>query len=554
MAKVIYSMFVTPEDLPDKERFSLYCFREYYSRLLESKKEYAKKCGADWKFFDDLKKIQEFQEKFSIDTIYNAINLYKIFQFEQLSKKYDEVLYLDFDVIVNTDLNFFEEVDLSEKIWAVSQKDLVDEKIYKWHKDIRNPFLKWQHATALLRGKDNAVINTAIMGGSRGVIKQLGFMKKLQKYIDTTEQLKAGSGYAKKVGGDYESYTHNNEVFFSAALVESGVEHQEDDREWHTVAEPQTTGKLIHYINKNFASHYGDKKNVVYSLHIEIPPELQVDAGAFYGDDIDKNERARLNFLKYEKQLEENKKEYARSIGADYFTFRDSLDYEAFRNEMRSYIPDMSEYNVVNFYKIHCMYELVKNDYDNALYLDFDVVCNTQDSFFDAFNLQVATACAFDQYLQDEAHADVDKLRASRSDEHVYHYRSPYAKYWNAHAMLMEDGYEPRNNVFNTGIWGGSRVQLLELGYFDDFKELLDGMTQLQEDEFSMYIPQIQKSFGYDNETVMSYRVHSRDLRVFNLSTKTWHHKVNENYHTPEQVNREAKLIHVMNKKFEWFF
>ena len=89
MAKVIYSMFVTPEDLPDKERFSLYCFREYYSRLLESKEEYAKKCGADWKFFDDLKKIQEFQEKFSIDTIYNAINLYKIFQFEQLSKKYD---------------------------------------------------------------------------------------------------------------------------------------------------------------------------------------------------------------------------------------------------------------------------------------------------------------------------------------------------------------------------------------------------------------------------------------------------------------------------------
>ena len=53
---------------------------------------------------------------------------------------------------------------------------------------------------------------------------------------------------------------------------------------------------------------------------------------------------------------------------------------------MKELVPDMSEYDVVNFYKIWCMEELVKDEYDNALYLDFDVVCNTEVSFFDAFN------------------------------------------------------------------------------------------------------------------------------------------------------------------------
>ena len=70
-------MFVEPEGFRrNKERFNLYSFREYYQDLLESKEEYAKNIGADWIFFDDLKKVEEFQEKFSIDTIYNAINLY----------------------------------------------------------------------------------------------------------------------------------------------------------------------------------------------------------------------------------------------------------------------------------------------------------------------------------------------------------------------------------------------------------------------------------------------------------------------------------------------
>ena len=572
MAKVIYSMFVEPDGFRrNKERFNLYSFREYYPWLRDSKEEYAKKIGADWVFFDDLKKVEKFQEKFSIDTIYNAINLYKIFMFEELSKKYDEVLYLDFDVIPNTDSDFFEEIDLSEKIWAIPQTDLINLRNFQLYKDSRSPTLKYYQAQCLLNGKENEVVQTAIMGGSKEVIQRLAFMDKLPRYIETTNELIQGMGYARKIGQDYRLFNHNNESFFSAAIVEEGIELQYDDLSWHerldnrAVYDPATgerfdlnkkfdDGKFIHFINKNFASYYKDKKNVVYSLHVEIPPELQVAAGEFLGDDVDKNERARINFLKWEKQLEENKKRYANSIGADYVTFREGPEYTQFRSWMKELVPDMSEYDVVNFYKIWCMEELVKDEYDNALYLDFDVVCNTEVSFFDAFNLSNGTACAYNSEMKDEAAAEATSLKFRRAEDYVYHYRSPHAKYWNAYAMLEMEGYEAKNNVYNTGIWGGSRRQLLELGYFHEFEKVMQLMTELREEEYSMYIPQIQKSFGYDNETVMSYRVQSKDTQCFNLSTKFWHYKVDETKHSPKNVlAANPAFYHVMNKKFEWF-
>ena len=94
----------------------------------------------------------------------------------------------------------------------------------------------------------------------------------------------------------------------------------------------------------------------------------------------------------------------------------------------------------------------------------------------------------------------------------------------------------------------------MELGYFHEFEKVMELMTELREEEYSMYIPQIQKSFGYDNETVMSYRVQSNDTQCFNLSTKFWHYKVDETKHSQKRVlAANPAFYHVMNKKFEWF-
>lgn len=567
MNNVVYSVFVKPKFDTPKEKNNLLSFEEYNTELIECKQGYAKKCGAEWIFFDDLKKISQFQKKFSINTIYDAINLYKIFMFEELSKKYDNVLYLDFDVIPKTDRNFFDEIDLSKKIWCIDQLDIVDLQNFQLYKSKRAPTIKYLLAKSLLSGKENDIVNTAIMGGSNKVIRKIDFMKKLPKYIKKTNDFVQGKGYARKIGRDYEHFTHNNEAFMSAALVESKVDIQHDDRTWHTrldnriVVDPITwertdlkkhlgDAKFLHMINKNFDTHYKTKRNAIYSLHVEIPPELQQAAGPFRGDDIDKNERARLQFLRYFNRLENNKKKYAKLIGADYILFQNDEKYQMFRAKMKS-ITDMSEYNVVNFYKIWCMEELTKY-YDNVLYMDFDVVINTDVSFFDAFNLQNCIACAYDETAR---HWTRDELR-NKKDKfgEAFHYRSPSAKYWNAHALLQEENFDGENDVYNTGILGASRRQMDELGYFEDFEGLIQRMTELREEEFSMYLPIIQKSFGYDNETVMSYRVTSRDVHVENLYSKFWHYQMHDWKQNKEVCRADnAAYYHVMNKKFEWF-
>ena len=569
MNNIIFSVFVEPDFEGPKEKNNLLSFLEYKQDLLKCKQEYAKKCGAEWIFFDKIGYIQEFQHKFSINTIYDAVNLYKIYMFEELGKKYDNVLYLDFDVIPKTDKNFFDEVDLSKKIWCIDQNDIIHHQNFQLYKTTRTPTIKYLLAKALLSGKENDIVNTAVMGGSGKVIKKINFMKKLPGYIQKTDDFIQGKGYARKIGRDYEYFTHNNEAFFSAALIESKVEIQHDDRTWHTrldnriVCDPITRektdlkkhlsdAKFLHMINKNFDTYYRNKRNVIYSLHVEIPPELQQAAGNFTGDDIDKNERARINFLEYFDRLENNRREYARSIGADYLLFQNDEKYQIFRATMKS-MTDMSEYNVVNFYKIWCMEELTKK-YDNVLYMDFDVIVNTDVSFFDAFNCQNAIFCNYDATLKDWASKEALDLSNWKGEDYVYHYRSPSAKYWNTHALLSDDDIEGENDVYNTGIFGASRRQMDELGYFNDFEGLIKKMTELREDEFSMYIPQIQKSFGYDNETVMSYRVKSNNVHCENLDNKFWHFQCPNWKQNKEQVREaNAAFYHVMNKRFEWF-
>ena len=562
-------MFFKPKFDTLKEKNNLISFMEYKQDLLKCKQEYAKKCDADWIFFDKIGYVQSFQKKFSINTIYDAINLYKIYMFEELGKKYDNVLYLDFDVIPKTDKNFFDEVDLSKKIWCLDQNDIINHKNFQLYKTTRTPTIKYMLAKCLLSGKENDIINTAILGASKEVIRRIDFMKKLPVYIKKTNDFVQGKGYARKIGRDYEYFTHNNEAFFSAAVVENNVEIQNDDRTWHTrldnriVCDPIThektdlkkhlsDAKFLHMINKNFDTYYKNKKNAIYSLHIEIPPELQQAAGNFTGDDIDKNERARVNFLEYFDRLENNRREYARSIGAAYMLFENDSNYQEFRSWMKNLV-DMSEYNVVNFYKIWCMEQLTK-EYDNVLYMDFDVIVNTDVSFFDAFNCQNSLFCNYDTTLKDWANKEALDLTNWKGEDYVYHYRSPSAKYWNAHALLSDDDLDGENDVYNTGIFGASRRQMDELGYFEDFEGLISRMTELREDEFSMYIPQIQKSFGYDNETVMSYRVKSNNVFCENLDNKFWHFQLPNWKQNRQQVrDANAAFYHVMNKRFEWF-
>ena len=87
----------------------------------------------------------------------------------------------------------------------------------------------------------------------------------------------------------------------------------------------------------------------------------------------------------------------------------------------------------------------------------------------------------------------------------------------------------------------------IQLKYFDDLKQSFDLMTYLKSDEYqSMYPPNITKTFGYDNETIFTYKLVANNVSVQWLDYQ-WHFFYDNNRGIPQ----DAKIVHAINKEFE---
>jgi hypothetical protein len=114
--------------------------------------------------------------------------------------------------------------------------------------------------------------------------------------------------------------------------------------------------------------------------------------------------------------------------------------------------------------------------------------------------------------------------------------------------MLWEEGFEPDQHVYNTGIMIASSEIIKKLDYFGEFQSTINLMTYLKNQTPSMYPKNIQRVFNYDNETIFSYKLISNNVQS-TLLGDMWHHAVDKIPHDPA-----AKMYHVINKKFQIFF
>ena len=98
--------------------------------------------------FKDFKKV--FQEKYPYLTTYNIVNFYKLYLLYELSNKYDEILYLDFDVVPLNFDNFFEQNDLSKGIFVLNNNERVSHlnDIGENTQTIRSPNAKYYNASS----------------------------------------------------------------------------------------------------------------------------------------------------------------------------------------------------------------------------------------------------------------------------------------------------------------------------------------------------------------------------------------------------------------------
>ena len=276
---------------------------------------------------------------------------------------------------------------------------------------------------------------------------------------------------------------------------------------------------------------------VVFSLYIDIPKdELDLfDSNIIKKGEMPTNHRTKNQFKIHYGDLIATKQIYANKIGADFKMFEYDADWIVYSERLKEKYPYLTAYNIVNFYKIHLLYELSKN-YDEILYLDFDVVPMKYDNFFEHWDLTkgIAVLNNNDRVLVPE---NVDDSSTT--------IRSPTAKFYNAQAMLFEKGLSTKNDVINTGIIGASAEHLNTLAYFKDFDKNLKLMTNLTKESDS-HPPRFLKYFGWDNETLFAVKIKENNVPILWLDDK-WHYFFSNQKHVPQKVI----LCHAINKDFD---
>ncbi len=268
--------------------------------------------------------------------------------------------------------------------------------------------------------------------------------------------------------------------------------------------------------------------------------------------DFDKNVKNKKEFKDNYNFLKSYQQKYAQQLGIDYILYENDNNWKEYKKYFENNYSYISKYNIVNFYKIKLMYDLSKT-YDEILYLDFDVVPLTNDNIFDSIDFSNSIACKVNYERDPHYYLIYSTASIIRQKEEYYKRtgktfpeRDPIAKYWNCRALLMEKGFNGDNDVYNTGIVLANKDQLNKLNYFDNFDKTLKFMHEVKTNK-GLWPSFIQSSFGYDNETLFSFKMKVNNVNLIELDD-VWHwsHRKNTNF-----IPRETKIVHVINKNFE---
>ena len=277
MKNVIYSFYIDIEPNNSKHTNTKNKLKSYYSDLLNVKKEYAKKCNAEFIMFEQDEVYDKFKSEYNLYE-FDTLNFYKHFLYENLFEKYDNILYLDFDVIPNTNQSFFEEFDMSKinvrsvnstvkNTWpknALIQKN-EKRKTYDYvidkHFDKYSMYIKALAKQSMLFANDNydvsyEVINTGIICASSKQLKKIQLMKNLNNLIDLLNKAKNEEYFGNTISSLYEP---NNETFFTYLLEKNNIEWNNLPKTWHDMimeSDNISNSKILHVINKKFEGYF----------------------------------------------------------------------------------------------------------------------------------------------------------------------------------------------------------------------------------------------------------------------------------------------------------
>lgn len=252
MKRIIFSIFSDnlEKNHPSATEYKRDQFIKHKTLLEKSQREYAHKCSADYILFETNMES------------YDDIQFSKILKFDSLLEEYDEALYLDFDVIPNTDKSFFEHNDLNNVCAYSFSRKLNNERLKKKIElddfDTMNVFSKGccKISMLLLHDiiSDYDILNTGVLGMNKKSAYELNMSERLEEAKQTFVETLTDNVYPEEIT---KNWRINNEVFITYIIEKYKVPFHNIGMPWNFILDdnyPQKSAAsyFLHYVNKRF--------------------------------------------------------------------------------------------------------------------------------------------------------------------------------------------------------------------------------------------------------------------------------------------------------------
>ena len=272
MNNLIFSLYYRLEDSElEKEDYNKNLFSRdqqhyYQSHLILNKLSYSKTNNCEFIMFDDEEDLNNFSKQFDSDIPkYVIINFYKLHLLDKLSEEYDNILYLDHDVYLDTTDNIFKELDNDKMyIWFEDVKeDLLEYLNFYKDKDLYsrsyiNKCLSTYLASYTFNWDFNyKKYNTGVILSNAKQIKKLRLNYYLDYFINNYKQIYKNKDVPESLS---KKFKLNNEAMLSNIIAEEDIQIENLNGKWHTILTgldsknhfTKHESNFYHFINKQF--------------------------------------------------------------------------------------------------------------------------------------------------------------------------------------------------------------------------------------------------------------------------------------------------------------
>lgn len=280
------------------------------------------------------------------------------------------------------------------------------------------------------------------------------------------------------------------------------------------------------------------KKRLIFSIYINF---------TYAGGDLNEYE-ARHDLNLNVSLISYLQKMYAEKCNADYKLVGYGDLFHDLENYLKKIEVHEGEYQSIQHFKFYLLEKYAK-EYDEIVYFDLDVVPNTNENIFDAFDFDKGILM---HGFHDDRPENQENLEKGWLT-YVPMKRSVAVKYALMNSLCKNRNIKSKlSKVLNTGIMGFTSQQIQDMNYMKSLSWVGVDIWRIRTKGTNFYQEAIENHFNINNESVVSFLISIHDLPFQDLGPNwhwVWNHRNNNS-----PIGLDAKLVHIINKQFNKFF